>query len=216
MIYNYARFHNPLEFGIDYSITMTDFTGLRQTLGTTMVSIVNFLFVIPKIDFEFPFIHDNFTSLGINGFYFKATNNAIGLFAVFLPAWAYLYVPKAEKYFSKSQKIKLAFCWLLPGLIIPILAIIPTWKYGYAARYGADFAWQITLSALMIVFFMYLRVKDPTMKKWLFRIMVGCTIWCILGNLAYALMSNPLELNKSIGEGGEVYSRIQNAVQFWR
>ena len=91
-----------------------------------------------------------------------------------------------------------------------------TWQYGYAARYGADFAWQICLAALMIVFFMYSRVKDPTMKKWLFRIMMICTIWCILGNLAYVLSDNPVELNDASQYGGAIYSRLQNVVQFWR
>ena len=216
MAYNYARFKNPFDFGIDHSLTMTDFQRMSMSLGTVMVSIVNFLFVIPKFDDIFPFIHDNFTFLGINGFYFKATNNAIGLFTIFVPAWAYLYTPKAAKFFDKTQKIKLALCWLVPSLIIPIIAIIPTWKYGYAARYAADFAWQICLGALMLIFFMYSRVTDPTMKKWLFRIMVVCTIWCIIGNLGYVLTENPIDANAQSINGAEVYSRIQNAIQFWR
>lgn len=216
MAYNYVRFKNPFDFGIDHSLTMTDFQGMSMSLGTVMVSIVNFLFVIPKFDDIFPFIHDNFTFLGINGFYFKATNNAIGLLAIFIPGWAYLYTPKAAKFFNKTQKIKLVLCWLVPSLIIPIIAIIPTWKYGYAARYAADFAWQICLGALMLIFFMYSRVTNTTMKKWLFRIMVVCTIWCIIGNLAYVITENPIDANVNSIKGAEIYSRIQNAIQFWR
>ena len=216
MAYNYARFHNPLDFGIGHTLTIYDYTHLTPTLGTIMTSIVNFLFTIPKVDLIFPFLHDNFNTLQMNGFYFQATSPAIGLFAICLPCWAYLYTPKAAKFFDKSQKIKLALCWLIPGLIFPIVAVVMTWQYGYAARYGADFAWQIALSALMIVFFMYSRVKDPTMKKWLFRIMMICAIWCIIGNLAYVLSENPIEINKESYLGGEIYSRIQNAIQFWR
>ena len=216
MWYNYARFHNVFDFGIGHTLTIYDYTHLTQTLGTTMTSIVNFLFTLPKVDSIFPFLHNNFDNLTMNGFYLQATTVAIGLFAICLPCWAFLYTPKAAEFFNKQQKIKLALCWLIPGLIMPIVAVIMTWQYGYAARYGADFAWQICLAALMIVFFMYSRVKDPTMKKWLFRIMMICTIWCILGNLAYVLSDNPLELNDASQYGGAIYSRLQNVVQFWR
>lgn len=216
MAYNIARFHNPLDFGIGHTLTIYDYTHLTQTLGTTMESIVNFLFTIPKVDSTFPFLHDNFDTLGINGFYFQATNTAIGFFAIFLPAWAYLYTPKAAKFFDRSQKIKLALCWLLPGLVMPIIAVIMTWQYGYSARYGADFAWQMCLGALMIVFFMYSRIQNLTTRKWLFRIMVFCTLWCIVGNLAYVFSDNPANVNDSLKLGGEIYSRMQNMVQFWR
>ena len=216
MMYNYARFHNPFDFGIGHTLTIYDYTHLTQTLGTTMTSVVNFFFTLPKVSSEFPFLHDNFDNLGMNGYYLQATSVAIGLFAICLPCWAFLYTPKAAKFFNKSQKIKLALCWLLPGLVIPIIAVVMTWQYGYAARYGADFAWQVCLAALMLVFFMYSRVKDPTMKKWLFRIMMFCTLWCILGNLAYVLSDNPIEINNAAYNGGEIYSRIHNAIQFWR
>ena len=165
---------------------------------------------------KFPFLHNNFDNLEMNGFYFQATGTALGLFAICLPCWALLYAPKAAKYFNKSQKIRLALCWLIPGVIMPIVAVVMTWQYGYAARYGGDFAWQMCLAALMIVLLMYTRVKDETTKKWLFRIMMICTIWCILGNLAYVLSDNPIEINDASQLGGAIYSKIQNAVQFWR
>lgn len=214
--YNYARFHNPFDFGIGHTLTIYDYTHLTQTLGTTMTSVVNFFFTLPKTDLVFPFLHDNFNNLQMNGFYLQATTTAIGLFAICLPCWAFLYVPKAAKYFNKSQKIRLALCWLIPGIIMPIVAVVMTWQYGYAARYGGDFAWQMCLAALMIVLYMYTRVKDETTKKWLFRIMIVCTLWCILGNLAYVLSDNPIEINDASQLGGAIYSKIQNAVQFWR
>lgn len=216
MWYNYARFHNPFDFGIGHTLTIYDYTHLTQTLGTTMTSIVNFFFVIPQVSLKFPFLHNNFDNLEMNGFYFQATGTALGLFAICLPCWALLYAPKAAKYFNKSQKIRLALCWLIPGVIMPIVAVVMTWQYGYAARYGGDFAWQMCLAALMIVLLMYTRVKDETTKKWLFRIMMICTIWCILGNLAYVLSDNPIEINDASQLGGAIYSKIQNAVQFWR
>ena len=58
MLYNYARFENPFEFGHSYQLTLADQTKLGSVLdlGKTVTGIFQQLFAIPGIDGTFPFV----------------------------------------------------------------------------------------------------------------------------------------------------------------
>ncbi|MBE5957810.1 MAG: hypothetical protein E7254_02980 [Lachnospiraceae bacterium] len=216
MAYNYARFHNPFEFGISYTLTIYDYQHIQISLGLVMISVVNFLFTLPVINSQFPFVHGNMDFLGVNGYYFVAINCAYGLFATFVPAVSLLYMPKVAKKLSKEDKLKFGLLYFVPGILIPLAIVMLTWDYGYCMRYGPDFAWQMVLAILMFIFFVYQKIKNKTVKKWLFGLMMICTVWCLYSNLCYIISDNPVKIAGNHATYADVYSKIQNLVQFWR
>lgn len=215
MTYNYLRFRNPFDFGIQYTLTIYDYINIDMHLGIVMISIVNFLFSIPIINSSFPFIHSNMDYLGINGYYFVATKPVFGIIPSVLPTLALAYTPKLAKNFNFKEKLKLFLIWFLPGIVIPVILVAMTWQYGYAMRYNADFGWQMCLAALAVIFYTYNRLDNKLIKKWLFRVFFIATLWCVLCYMAAIFSNNPLvAVGKNI-DGATIYYKIRNLVYFW-
>lgn len=80
MIYNYLRFGNILDFGIQYSLTINDFMGTEFHSHFAGIGFYNYLFAVPNTSSSFPFISSHVETFNPNGYYFAATNTAIGLF----------------------------------------------------------------------------------------------------------------------------------------
>lgn len=215
MTYNYLRFRNPFDFGIQYTLTIYDYINIDMHLGIVMISIVNFLFSVPIINTQFPFIHGNYDSLNVNGYYFIASHPVFGVIPSVLPTLGLLYAPKVAKNFNLKEKIKLFLIWFLPGIVFPVILVAMTWEYGYAMRYNADFGWQMCLAALVVIFYVYNRLKNKTIRKWLFRVFFVATTWCVLCYMASIFATNPLNSVANNIDGALIYYKIRSLVYFW-
>lgn len=58
--YNYARFDNPLEFGLTYQLTNLSHSALPHNVEATCLSAWKFLFVTPHVNTTVPFFHTVF------------------------------------------------------------------------------------------------------------------------------------------------------------
>ena len=160
VVYNYARFGNPLDFGIQYSLTINDFTRSQYHTDFVMIGLYNFLFAFPNIQPEFPYVLSNFSTLSTNGYYFVANKNAIGILWRALPSLGYLGVVPAWRALNKKEKIQ-ALCLLIPTCVIaPLIIIFSIWESGYGVRYCCDFAWQIILGGAAVLYLLYVRVAE--------------------------------------------------------
>lgn len=217
MLYNYARFGSPLDFGIQYTLTIYDYSSTQISLGLVMVSIVNFLFTLPVINTMFPFVHENIDMMNLNGYYFIATRDAIGLIPRVLPILSFLYTPKAAGRFCRKDKIKYMLIWFIPGVIFPLIIAAMTWQYGYASRYTCDFAPAMILAALALAYYVYLRIKNETVLKWLNRIMLLCTLWCVVIGLALAFKNTPTVATAVYDnpDGALWWYHVKNLIMFW-
>lgn len=215
VVYNYLRFGNPFDFGIGYTLTIYDYTNIDMHFSLIMISIVNFLFTLPVINTTFPFIHGNFDTLNVNGYYFEATRPAIGALPCVLPIFSLLYAPKLAKNFNRKEKRKLFLIWFVPGIIFPIILVAMTWEYGYAMRYNADFAWQMCIAAFVVIFYVYSRLKNKTIKNWLFKILFAATIWCAVCYIAIILNNSPADSVGNNINGANVFYHIKSLVAFW-
>lgn len=160
MLYNYARFGNPLDFGIQYSLTINDFTRSQYHTDFVMIGIFNFIFAFPKIMPEFPYIGSNFSTLSANGYYYVANRNAVGILWRALPSLGYLGVVPAWRTLTKRERVE-AICLVLPLCVIaPLIIIFSIWESGYGVRYCCDFAWQIVLGGAAVLYLLYARVAE--------------------------------------------------------
>lgn len=163
--YNYARFDSPLDFGIQYSLTINDFTRSQFHMGFVFIGLYNYLLAVPKFTWTFPFFFTEFTTLHINGYYFHDTGNTAGIIWLALPVLCYLLAGKALKRLNRRDRIRWSVIIGLTCVLMPLVIICSIWESGYAIRYTADFSWPILIGALSIGFYLYRHTKNETWRK---------------------------------------------------
>lgn len=180
MIYNYARFGSFFDFGIQYSLTINDFTSTQYHTHFALIGFFNYLFAMPSFVPSFPFF--DYTAVHTflpQGYYFVATISAMGLLWKALPLLSYGYGLKAYCKTKNENKRLYTVLLLAVCVIAPFIIIFSIWESGYGTRYCVDFAWQILIGALIIGFIMYSR-SSLTIKKHLNKLMLISTAICLI------------------------------------
>ncbi|MDE5558701.1 MAG: hypothetical protein K2J32_13625 [Ruminococcus sp.] len=184
MYYNYARFGSPFEFGIQYSLTINNFRNTQFHWRLSLIPLWNYLFNPPVFSTSYPFISATFQYMEVGGFFYSdslATHNVCGLFFLALPMFAYLLTGKALKTISdKRERIKKLLYILFPCVVIPLIIICSVWESGYAVRYMADFAWHMLIGAYVIIYCLYLKTQNVTIKKIVNIFFCTALVWAIV------------------------------------
>ncbi|MDO5559961.1 MAG: hypothetical protein Q4F95_10230 [Oscillospiraceae bacterium] len=194
MFYNYSRFGSILDFGIQYSLTINDFTRSQYHTHFVMVGIYNYLFNCPALVPYFPFVKSEFQLLDINGYYFvdflHIESVAIGLIYKALPLFAYAFLPvKAFRKSANKDKKYNMLLLIITCIAAPLVILISIWESGYAIRYLPDFAWQMIIGSLVLVFLMYnvkrndeqvLTQKQEYQNIIIMRFMLVSVLVCVL------------------------------------
>lgn len=216
MIYNYARFGSVFNFGIEYSLTINDFTNAEFHPHLMGIGFWNYLFALPSFSGEFPFITTTVETFNPNGYYFVANSTAIGLFVMALPMFSYFYSKKAYLA-SKNENKK--FYALLIGIVCvlaPCIIIASAWESGYAARYKADFACEMLMGALTTAFIIYEGCKNEGVKQVLTKIFFLSLIIAFILNFAqiYSFTVNLGGFNHTALD--KWFCVFERAFEFWR
>lgn len=169
-LYNFARFGSPLDFGIQYSLTINDFTRSQFYADFFNISFHNFILAFPIVKSVFPFVFSNFSSLGANGYYFAANENAVGIFWRALTSLGLFAIVPAARKLDRSERTKIAALMMPVCVLAPLIIIFSIWESGYGVRYCADFSWQIVLGGTTVLFIVYERICGKQMKR-LFEIL---------------------------------------------
>ena len=183
MAYNFSRFGSPFEFGIQYSLTINDFTKTQFHPQLSLIAIYNYLFSPPRISPLYPIVSAEFSSLGVGGFFYRdltSTHNVSGLFFMALPMFAYFFGGKALKTLhDKGTRIRSAVFTAVPCVIVPLIIIASVWESGYAVRYMVDFAWQSLLGAFAVIFLVYTKSESRTLKKIISGALCFSLVWTL-------------------------------------
>ena len=211
MAYNYARFGNPLDFGIQYSLTINDFTRSQYHTDLAAIGFHNFLFAFPQVKTDFPFVFSNFSDMSLNGYYFIANRNAVGLFWRALPCLAYFGAIPAYKALDKKERLPALTLALSTCVLIPLIIIFSIWESGYGVRYCTDFAWQFILGALSILFLLYVRRANSQTR---------CLVqYFFIISLAVAFIVNFGMVYDYISKSGhleEAFMSFKRVFEFWK
>lgn len=164
MIYNYKRFGSFFDFGIQYSLTINDFTRSAYHTDFTAIGFWNYLFAFPIIKPQFPFVFSNFSTLDVNGYYYVANRNAVGLVVRSLPIWGYLGAVGSFRSLDKKQKLKALLLIGSVCVVAPLIIIFSIWESGYGVRYCVDFAWQMIIGGMCILFYRYCKSESDGTK----------------------------------------------------
>lgn len=215
MIYNYVRFGSFFDFGIQYSLTINDFTNAEFHTKFTVIGFFNYLLKMPEFSTQFPFVHTGWADTFYpQGYYFVATSSALGLLWKALPILSYGYAFRAYK--QSESRSKRLYSVLLSAvcIICPFAIIFSIWESGFGTRYCVDFAWQIVIGALVIAFVIYNKRTDET-KNYLNKIMIISTFICAV--LSYAQTYSYISpINNYSKEWTEAIMSFQRLFEFWR
>ncbi len=218
MWYNYDRFGNPFEFGIQYSLTINDFTKTQFHPRLSLVAIYNYFFNPPIFIPGYPGVRTEFQYLNSGGYFYAdviCTYNTSGIFFLALPMFAYLLSGRALRQIKgRKNKLRTAVYVGVPCVLIPFVIVASVWESGYAARYMTDIAWQSLLGALAIFFFLYSRLTDPTKKKLAQGFMWFAVMWALVvaGTQEFNAMFRYDEFGREFPEWA---SEIQRLFAFW-
>ncbi len=210
MAYNYARFGSVMDFGIQYSLTINDFTRAQYHTDFVMIGLHNFIFAFPQIKPEFPYVASNFSTLSVNGYYYVANKNAVGLLWRALPSLGYIGVVPAWRAMTKKERLQVTALGLTTCLIAPLVVIFSIWESGYGVRYCCDFAWQIVLGGAGILYLMYARTADGQGKAVLRHAFTVAAVLALVvnGAMIYAYLSKSGNLSAE-------YLRFAKLFDFW-
>jgi hypothetical protein len=214
MLYNYARFGSVFDFGIQYSLTINDFTVAQYHTHFVLIGFFNYLFALPSFIPTFPFmdasaVHTFFPQ----GYYFIATMSAIGLLWKALPIFSYGYGLKAYRGCNNKNKLIYTILLLAVCVISPFIIIFTIWESGYGTRYCVHFAWQILLGALVIAFMMYQRC-NISMKNHLNKLMLGSSAICLVLN--FGQVYNWVLNGELSNEWRAMFLSFGRLFEFWR
>lgn len=189
MTYNYLRFDNPLDFGIQYSLTINDFTHAEFHWKYVLINMYAYLFNMPHFTPKtFTHLASSAERFGLNGYMFfdDAGKNLISVGIIYraLPIFAYLFSGKALKRVEKKKRILPALLIGVTCVLMPLVIIFSSWESGYAVRYNADFSWQMVIGALVVAFTLYKSIKSESTKKLVDLIFTFSTVVCVYVNIA--------------------------------
>lgn len=192
MIYNYLRFDNPLDFGIQYSLTINDFTHSEFHWRYVLINMYAYLLNMPHFTPKsFTHLASSVEAFGLNGYMFidDAGRNliSVGLIYRALPMFAYLFAGKALKRVEKKKRVLPALLIGVTCILMPLVIIFSSWESGYAVRYNADISWPMVIGALVIAFTLYKSIKSKSTKKLVDLIFTVSTVACIYVNMAQLL-----------------------------
>ena len=198
MTYNYLRFDNPLDFGIQYSLTINDFTRAEFHWKYVLINMYAYLFNMPHFTpRKFTYLASSAERFGINGYTFfdDAGKNLVSVGIIYraLPIFAYLFSGKALKRVEKKKRILPALLIGVTCVLMPLVIIFSSWESGYAVRYNADFSWQMVIGALVVAFTLYKSIKSESTKKLVDLIFTFSTVVCVYVNIAQLILFTGIE-----------------------
>ena len=212
MWYNYARFDSPLDFGIQYSLTINDFTHAEYHTHFVLIGLMNYLFAVPSISMDYPYISTPFSRLNVSGYYFSDIGNTSGILFLAFPVFAYLLAGKAlRRIDSRAQRIQWGSLVGMTCILMPLVIIFSIWESGYAVRYVADFSWQIVIGALAVLFFLYQKSQNMTKKELVHRFMALSAVAAVAINGVQIF-----NFTFSIYDYPEICTMFDRMIAFWR
>lgn len=198
MTYNYLRFDNPLDFGIQYSLTINDFTHAEFHWKYVLINMYAYLFNMPHFTpRKFTYLASSAERFGINGYTFfdDAGKNLVSVGIIYraLPMFAYLFSGKALQRVKKKKRVLPILLIGVTCILMPLAIIFSSWESGYAVRYNADFSWQMVIGALVVAFTLYKSIKSESTKKLVDLIFTFSTVVCVYVNIAQLIAFTSVE-----------------------
>jgi hypothetical protein len=145
MMYNYLRFHSPLEFGISYQLTVTNPQLMTFEIYDIVPAIYHYFLQLPTIDPNFPFFH---AALKLFSSYdgYKYESAMVGAFAFPMLWWLFAVFSKKTHRGREERYFKTAV------LAISLFMAVASFSMsGFIIRYVTDYQWLLAILAVLLM-----------------------------------------------------------------
>ena len=217
MIYNYARFGSPFDFGVAHQLTLTDTSTYSLTdFSKLPAAIYNGLFAMPHTSQGFPFLSMDDSSALYQGFFFKMAG--VGIMA-FPFMWLLSLTPwVAKQKMSLKSKVDrigmtdkiMMIVSIIVGLFICYSAIA---MGGCSFRYSLDFGWAFVIPSVIILFTLEEWFKKKGVLKQMIKVIMIVVLITVIVNV---LLSIGPGFNETITKDPKLYYNMYHAIEFWR
>jgi hypothetical protein len=212
MVYNYARFGSPFDYGANYNLTTNDMTVRGFQMGRTFLGLFYFLFQVPEIDGTWPFWNVSVVSTTYLGTTIYE-NMCGGLIACNLWLWPLFAVVLKAKGIWKDRRCLL---FLRGCLVMGIIIIIAdTQMAGILPRYIMDFGWIFFLVAAAVMYTLEEWIRDKnyhTLRRAFRYFMMVAFAQAIIYNFFRIFITD----SESVMEGNPAfYYGIMHLMAFW-
>ena len=149
-LYNAARFASPFDFGASYNLTGADMTAYEFDPLVALVRSLEYLFLPPVVQADYPFIHAVNDVSGLPDVLW--TNEPVfgGLFAFAPAALAVFALFREKTRCALDDRGILGVCVACAALALVVLVVVSSVS-GVTMRYFADFAWLIVIPATAVM-----------------------------------------------------------------
>lgn len=211
MLYNYARFGSPLDFGANYNLTTNDMTKRGMVLGRTGLGLFTYFFQPMRIDAQFPFINDFDPATVYQGV--TITEKQIGGAFMIFPILIYALIGVVKKSWFKDKMAHRIVCFSVA--VAFVVAILDTQMAGILMRYLTDFVWLIMIAASMTVMALHERILDGKSTLTDVRLRSLAIILCGV-SVAVAFLSIFAHSKNAVWWSNSIaYHYIKYLISFW-
>ena len=208
MIYNYARFGSPFDFGANYNLTFNDMRYRGFNVDRLPLGIWAYLFAPLKWTLMFPFAEANYFSTQYLGVTISEATYG-GLFAVNLFVWTGPALLVVGKHVKKGMPYVTAWLCMLIGFVI---ICVDTEMSGILMRYFNDFQIFFLLAAVLSWLLIDERVKSQSLKKYLRMFLMVC----LLVTVVYQCRIFFLDTGEALVDlRKDLFSGLKYQVMFW-
>ncbi|WP_026523789.1 hypothetical protein [Butyrivibrio sp. MB2005] len=165
MYYNYARFGSPFDFGANYNLTGYDMVHMGIHPARIPIGLWYYLFNLPHIHFEFPFMYSSSLIIRYQGFI--VSEPVIGGAIMMAPiTWLCIADFRRKNSFNYPENVfadKALWFRRLCYIIVLIVVSVDTLMCGVLVRYQLDYRIYLIISAVIMA--MSILAKDYNDKE---------------------------------------------------
>jgi hypothetical protein len=208
MLYNYARFGSPFDFGANYNLTSNDMTKRGFVLDRCGFAVFSFFFQPVNFISVFPFFK---FSTPINSYLGKTIGEGCygGVFAA-NPFFALIFLPIAL--FKEFKKEKLVLLTASIFLIALLIGIFDAQGAGILNRYVYDFSFLLCIGACTAYLMLNRLFTSHSFKKISVALIAACIGWAVFYNFCLIFIDGSASI---LSDNPEFYLFVKHLVCFW-
>ncbi len=210
MIYNYVRFDNPFDFGVNYQLTVYNIKYASITnIGKLPSVIYKGLLMPARLTADFPFVHaveENSQYMG----HFFVYLGSVGLVAYPI-MWLIVLLPsslrKGVKYLKDRSFV------ITTTVVAFVICYLVLAVGGISLRYSVEYAWLFFIPVIYVLFDLDERCKE---KKVYSYFVWGIMIMLLLSTVICIGTNISPEWNSMYNKNPDVYYDMWKTFTFWR
>ena len=178
MIYNYARFGSPFDFGANYNLTTNDMTARGIVMDRNLTGIFYYFLQPLSVDAAFPYLHMvdvktmyqglTLTEKMSGGLLWMAPLTILGIRGLWNRKW----------YDKSDMRPYVILCAAV--IMSVVIGVMDAQVAGILTRYYSDFAWMMLFGGAIALFAEYNYASSEKTRSILTKILLACFVISIV------------------------------------